>query len=221
MMTEQIQWKKVDEIFNESMKCRKCFEQKLAESAFIDVAQPRWIGTDYFKSHPRILIITRNPGPGGKGKQEENTEFKKILYDYRDGKKTLMALFTFQKEYIPKWGKSGKFVKFYMNGIGLDLNEIALANIAWCADSRSKPPSEMLSQCFAINTSKLIQAIKPNIIILSGSETREYYSNIEEITPDTNIIETYSYAYFEKPQNYDLEQTELQRVREEIARFNK
>jgi len=220
-MTEQIQWKTIDQIFCKSMRCRKCFDQKLADSALIDVAQPRWIGPRYFKAPKKILIITQYPGVGTPKKQQADDEFSKILHEYKDGTKTRQALFTFQKHSIPKWGRTkkgetkGSFFKFYMDGMELCLDEVAFVNIAWCAtDNENKHPAKMLSQCFTINTRELIKVIKPDVAILSGKNIHKYYSHIEAILPTCHVVQTWNYAHRKR---LDDERIELQRVRKEIA----
>jgi hypothetical protein len=218
-MAEQIQWKTIDQIFCKSMRCRKCFDQQLAEPALIDVAQPRLIGSHYFGAPVKILIITPYPGCGTSEKQKPNIEFCKILHDYRDGKNTtLQDLFAFQSKYIKKWGEpQGHFVDFYICGLELDIEEIAFTTIAWCATRWNKHPPEMLSKCFSINTGKLIQATNPNIIILSGSDTHKYSSDIS----CNNIVRAKNYAYYEKTHDHDAEQKELLRIRREITRLVK
>ncbi len=75
-MTKQMQWKMIDQIFCRSMKCRKCFNEQLAEPAFIDIAQPRWIGFRYFESPRKMLIITPYPGSGPSRKLPDNIKFR-------------------------------------------------------------------------------------------------------------------------------------------------
>jgi hypothetical protein len=214
-MKTKTHFKIPESIFRVAMKCRKCFKQGIAESAFIDVAQPRWIGTNYFTATIKILIISLNPGAGRTSEKKRiNVFFRKALYDYRDGIKSLKNLFTFQEEYIPKWGTpSGRFMKFYIDGMGLKLGEVALTNIAWCADAKNKWPESMLSQCFHLYTSRLIASISPDVIILSGTGTHKYATQIEHLVPGCKLICTLHYAH---RKGKDAEDQELKRVKKEI-----
>jgi len=214
-MKEQSQWQAIDQIFCEAIRCRKCFDQQLVAPAFIDVAQPRWIGLRYFAARTKVVIILLNPSAANKPeKQQANIPFRQLLYDYRDGKKSLKEFLSSQRQYIQQWGNPPeRFVEFYIGGIGLDLDKAAIANIAWCADARNKHPSEMLLQCFRIHTSRLIGAIAPDIAILSGSDTHKYASDINEIVPSCRILYTMHYSHRE---GHSAERAELQRVRKEI-----
>jgi hypothetical protein len=198
------------------MECHECFDQDLAESAFIDVAQPRWIGPRYFDASMKMMIISLNPGTGNTTeKQQSNSSFRQILYDYKDGTKARQCLFAFEKEHIPRWGTPlGRFAKFYIDGIGLILDNIALANIAWCAAKGNKCGGRMLSKCFDLHTSKLIAAICPDIAILSGSGTHKYASEIERLVPRCKVVCMMHYAH---RKGKDAEGAELLRVRKEIA----
>ncbi len=209
------QWQPIEAIFHESMKCRKCFVQGLAESAFIDVAQPRWMGPRYFGASVKVLIISLNPGAGNTPeKQRLHVPFRQVLHAYRDGRKTCQDLFAFQRQYIPRWGTPpGRFVRFYMDGMGLTLDEVALANIAWCADAKNKWPGSMLSLCFHLHTGRLVAAIRPDVAILSGSGTHKYATEIERLVPRCRAVCTLHYAH---RKNRDAERAELQRVRNEI-----
>lgn len=184
------QWQAIEAVFHEAMKCRKCFDQNVAESAFIDVAQPRWIGPRYFDSSVKVLIVSLNPGAGNTPeKQRLNVPFRQVLHDYKDGRKSLQDLFAHQKQYIPRWGTpSGRFVRFYMDGMELRLDEVALANIAWCGDARNKWAGPMLSQCFHVHTSRLVAAICPGIAILSGSAAHKYAKKIEGLIPGCKAV---------------------------------
>jgi len=207
-------------IFREAMECRMCFKQGIVEPAFIDVAQPRWIGPDYSTATTKVLIVSLNPGAGRTPeKKHSNVLFRKTLYDYKDGIISLKSLFTFQKEYIPRWGTpSGRFVKFYIDGMRLKLDEIALANIAWCADAKNKWPEAMLSQCFHLHTSRLIASVNPDVIILSATGTHKYAAQIEHLVPGCKLICTLHYAH---RKGKDTEDQELKRIRKEITSMQK
>ena len=194
------------------MECRRCFDQSWAKPALIDVAQPRWIGPRYFEARVKILVTALNPG-AGKMREREDEEFRQTLYDYRDGKRTREDLFAFQKEDIPRWSL-GRFESFYLKGMGLCLDEIALANIAWCADVNNKWPSQMLSKCFELHTCALIKILEPHVVVLSGSGIHKYGDEIRSLISNCRIIPTLHYAH---RKGHKDEQEELQRVRDAIA----
>jgi hypothetical protein len=191
------QWETIEAIFRETMECRMCFDQGFAKPASVDVAQPRWIAPGYLNAAVKVLIISLNPGAGNTPeKQQANGPFRQILFDYKEGRKSLHDLFAFQREYILSWDTpSGRFVSFYLAGMGLDLDEVALANIAWCAAAKNKWSKQMFSQCFQMHTAKLIVAILPDIIILSGSDTHRYASKSNKLVPNCRVISTIHYAH--------------------------
>ncbi len=213
------QWEAVEVIFRNSMLCHKCFEQHLVETSFIDIAQPRWIGPNYFSAVMRVVVVGLNPGAGNTPeKKRANRPFRQVLYAYRDGMIGLPELFDFQREYIPQWGTpAGRFVRFYMGGMGLELDSIALANIAWCSDAQNKWPKRMLSQCFQLHTIRLLQIIYPNVVVSSGSATHHYAAEIRRVLPNCRVVKTMHYAHRKGQQK---EQAEFRRARYEIAAYS-
>jgi len=101
-----------------------------------------------------------------------------------------------------------------MDGMGLNLDEVALANIAWCAAAKNKWSNQMFSQCFQMHTAKLIVAIRPDVIILSGAGTHRYASEIGKLVPTCRVISTIHYAH---RKGKDVERKELIQVRKIIA----
>ncbi|MFO8083345.1 MAG: hypothetical protein R6U27_03390 [Desulfobacterales bacterium] len=63
-MPSDTEWQAIEAIFSKAMKCRKCFSGGIAEAAYVDVAQPRWIGPGYFDAAVRVLVVSLNPGAG-------------------------------------------------------------------------------------------------------------------------------------------------------------
>ncbi len=126
-------------------------------------------------------------------------------------------LFSFQAEYMQRWGTpSGKYLHFYCDGIGLALNNIAMANIAWCADANNNYPAPMLNDCFRRHTEPLIKLLDPSIVILSGGSAHRFARKVNQILPDGLVIQTLHYAHRE---GKHIEEQELQAVREQIAQF--
>lgn len=217
-MTSPAQWQNVEQIFQESLNCRKCFDMRMAEPALIDIAQPRFIGKDYFKTDHRIMVVCKQPGVGNKPEHRElNKRFRKILYEYKNGKVGLEELFAFQAKAMKTWGnRPGQFTEFYITGMGLKLNHIAFANIAWCASKSDKTWKGMLNQCFGLHTGRLIKEIGPDLVILSGFKTHSYGRDIKNILPKCKIIKTLSYAHRKGEAKGN---NELKKVKDEILKF--
>ena len=105
----------------------------------------------------------------------------------------------------------------YIDESDLEKDKIAFANIAWCAawceTGGNQYPSEMLNTCYDKHTKKLLKIIKPDIIILSGSATHRFCSEIHKVIPASNVITTFHYANRES--DIDV-QTEQARVKKQI-----
>ena len=78
---------------------------------------------------------------------------------------------------------------------GLDIDCIALANIAWCATAENKYPVWMLQECASRHTLKWLAQLRPSIIILSGIETHQFEGVIAQRIPEARILTTYHYAH--------------------------
>lgn len=215
-MNSDLCWQTIDTLFKASMLCRVCFDQHWAEPALIDVAQPRLIAPAYFSAAVAVMVVSLNPGAGNTPeKREDNRLFRQVLHDYKEGRKGLRDLFAFQRQSIPQWGwPRGRFVRFYIDGMGLTLDEIALANIGWCADGRNKWPKRMLSHCFQHHTRSLLQIVCPKVVILSGSGTHHYATEIQRVLPNCSVVQTLHYAH---RKGREKERAELLRVRNQIA----
>jgi hypothetical protein len=91
-------WLKINAVFRNAMKCRRCFDKKLGQKAFIDVAQPRWIGPRYFANDLKVMVVLLNPGAGNSPeKTKANEEFLNILYEYRDEKVGIQSYLIFKE----------------------------------------------------------------------------------------------------------------------------
>ncbi|VGO18069.1 hypothetical protein SCARR_00120 [Pontiella sulfatireligans] len=194
------------------MKCRHCFNQIGVEAPLIDIAQPRWIGSEYWKASPKVLILMLNPGSGESRKDDADTRFRNLLHAYAAGDGGLEEIFAHQGEDIPNWGR-GRLSKFYLGGFGLELEKIAFGNIAWCATRRNKYPARMLCHCFEQHTSALVRLLMPDVVILSGKQTHRFATAIREMVPNAKVIETIHYAH---RGCYAVQNRELARVRKLI-----
>ena len=118
--------------------------------------------------------------------------------DYRDGKTELLDLLRFQKKHMREWGTPpGRFLRFYVEGLGLDLDDMALSNIAWCAEADNRYPAAMLNQCYDLHTKRLIEVLQPKVVVLSGHATHRFENQIRDVAPEATTITTLHYAHRE------------------------
>ncbi len=178
------------------MKCRSCFEEMLGEPGFIKIAQPRWIGPEYFTSPFKVLLLLSNPGAGNTPKKREaNASFRKILSGYRDGEIDLREFLDFQRQLMQQWGSPpGRFLDFYVYGPGLRINELAIGNIAWCSE-KDNNPSKMLSKCFQYHTKELINLLQPHVVILAGRKAQRFEADVKMTVPSPSIVRSLHHAH--------------------------
>jgi hypothetical protein len=197
----------IDQIFRHAVGCRVCFTKPLSlHSALIDVAQPRWIGEHYWDGL-RTVILLVNPGAGKGTHDPANREFRRLILAYRSRQGTIAEVFEHQRREIPNWGQ---FQAFYLNGFGLTLPDIALANVAWCAERDDNHPSGMLRACFRQHTDPLLRVLKPHLILLGGSGLAPFIDRMETACPEAKIIPILHYGH---RKGYEATRTEIERVK--------
>jgi len=188
--------------------CSECFSEGWVKRPFIDLAQPRWVGPKYWDSPCRVVVLMLNPGQGKAN--ERARESKKLLHGFRDGAVGLDDIFKFQKEGMKFWGRpQGRFLGYYCGKLGLDLDEIAFANVAWCATGGNKYPKRMLDRCFNKHTARLLDILEPGVVLASGATTRSYAAVLAGIT----VIKLMHHAH---RKGKAAEKKELERVRKEL-----
>jgi len=191
-----------------AVRCRCCFEKLEVSAPLIDIASPRWVGPKYWEANPRILILMLNPGSGDGRRDGKDAHFRNILHAFKNGSASLNDIFEHQVQDMPNWGNKGRFLKFYEEGLGLNLSDVAFGNIAWCPTKQNKYPSKMLARCFTTHTDSLIQILNPDVVLLSGKNTHHFEKDIQK--PNRRIIKTLHYAH---RKGRDAQQKELARVR--------
>ncbi|HNQ78845.1 MAG TPA: hypothetical protein PLA03_01265 [Acidobacteriota bacterium] len=175
---------------------------------FMDVAQPRWVGPKYWGSPCRVVVLMLNPGQGKK--KELPVESKKRLHNFRDGTASLDDIFMRQKEGMKQWGwPKGRFLDYYCGKLGLDLDEIAFANVAWCATEGNNYPRKMLDRCFNKHTARLFEILEPRAVLACGTKTRRYAAGLTDIT----VIKLLHHAH---RKGNEAEEKEIERVKEEL-----
>lgn len=215
-----------------AVTCRACFaditfknkngEPELIKPSLINIAQPRWVGPRYWASAPRIAIVMLNPGSGAgrsDAKDEESPDKRSLtlIQSFAAGAGPLSAVFDHQAKDMPNWG-GGRFVSFYLAGLNLELNNVAFANIAWCATRNNCYPPAMLQRCFDKHTGTLLHALAPNILLLSGSGTHRFARRVGHLIPGASVIRMFHYAHRESA---DAESAELERVKKLIVEAQK
>jgi len=222
--------KDFENVISAAVTCRACFadvtfknkngELELIKPSLISVAQPRWVGSRYWASTPRIAIAMLNPGSGAgrsDAKDEDSPDKRSLslIQSFASGAGLLSAVFDHQANDIPKWG-GGRFVSFYLAGLNLELKNVAFANVAWCATSNNCYPPAMLNRCFDKHTGTLLRALAPNIILLSGSGTHRFARRLRSIVTGAEVIPMFHYAHREST---EAERVELSRVKRLIDKL--
>ena len=152
----------IEALCREAVKCRACFDHGALTSATIDIAQPRWIGDGYWTSSPRVCVVMLVPGAGANHNAAANRRMQTLLQRFRSGETGLDDVFGFQRRDFPARGNPpGRFLNFFRT-FGLDIDRIALANVAWCATNDNHYPRWMLNTCMRRFTGRLIDRLKPD-----------------------------------------------------------
>jgi len=115
------------------------------------------------------------------------------------------------------WGNPpGRFTRFYIDGFGLKLEEVAFANVAWCGTARNRYPRTMLDRCFERHTAPLlVDLLRPNVIIASGGPTNRFAKQAATLIPGIRVIKGLHYAH---RKGRVAEKRELLRIRSELAK---
>ncbi len=115
---------------------------------------------------------------------------------FRAGRMDIEEIFHGQREVMPSWGHPrGRFAGFYIEGIGLGLDEVAFANVSWCGTAGNKYPGSMLRRCFEAHTGPLLRILKPDVVLASGRKTHAFGNSIRALLPGVTIVETLHYAH--------------------------
>ena len=181
------------DVVSGAMQCRFCFALKL-RPAFVDLPQPRWIGPDYWITRPRVAVVMLNPGSGTFRSDGADAALRSLLHAFAGGEDRLSEILEHQRRDIPSWGR-GRFARFFLEGARLRLEQLALLNLAWCATQSNEYPPEMLHACFSRHTRRLLQALAPELVILSGSATHSFAEAVRQALPNARTHCTLHYAH--------------------------
>jgi hypothetical protein len=76
----------------------------------------------------------------------------------------------------------------------------------------------MRNRCFDNHTKALLQALAPNIVLLSGLDTHRFARRVERLVPGVSVIPMLNYAHRKRR---DAESVELERVKKLIVEAQK
>ena len=155
----------------------------------------------------RTIILLVNPGAGRGTHDRTNQDFRRLILAYRSRVGTIADVFEHQRRDIPRWGQ---FQALYLDGFGLTLPDIALANIAWCAERDNNYPAGMLRECFRQHTDPLLRVLKPHLILLGGSSLEAFIDRIEAACPAAQIEPVLHYSH---RKGRETTRMEIERVR--------
>ena len=198
-----------ENLAREAVGCRECFMRREVAAPYIDVAQPRWVGRKYWENSFRVTILMLNPGQSRR--DSGATEFLRLIHGFRDHSVELRSILDGQRESMRSWGNPrGRFTAFYIDGLGLNFDDIAFANVAWCATANNSYPGTMLNRCFELHTGPLLRILNPDIVLASGSKAHMFGKRIRSMLPKAKIINAMHYAH---RAGRAAEEAELMRVR--------
>lgn len=158
--TVAVATRQLSEIAIRAVRCNACFETGQLTRSYVDLAQPRYIGPGYVNAHPKIAWVMINPGAGSANSADQS--WRSVLMAYRDGEASLGNVFAEQRGHFPAWNSLLPFLGRH----GLDVDSIALVNVAWCASKNNEYPKEMLSRCWDRHTSSWLAALGAGVIAL-------------------------------------------------------
>lgn len=185
----------VEALCREATKCRTCFDHNAVNAPMIDIAQPRWIGDGYWASSPRICVMMPHPSVGNDHNVSANVRMQSLLQRFSSDEARLDDVFRLQRADFQNWGNpTGRFLNFFRN-FGLDIDRIALANVAWCATVNNRHPRHMLDTCMGRWTGRLVSLLEPDVVMLSGSKTHVYGDQVSHLTPRACIFRTLHFAH--------------------------
>jgi len=191
----------VQDIYREATKCNSCFENFKIARGKVRKAQPRWIGNNYFSADRRICVIAINPGNVGTkfkdAKKKAASQFDKTIKNFGKGQSSWKDVMNFIDTDMKNWGE-GRYKKFYFDLMNLPIDEVAMINMMLCSATefgkqKNYYNENTLRNCFNKHTRELIQALNPDVCILSGTILHKYSKFIREFLPHCKFKKTYHF----------------------------
>lgn len=187
----------IDAIYRTACTCRDCFQNIGLQAAFIDKAQPRWVGPQYWDADKRILAVMLIPGSGTFRSDPGMQATLDLLQQYCKGTATLNQVFDYQRHDMDLWGRGRRFLTFIEESLGLDISKVAFMNLAWCANKENYYPPRLLRTCIERHGLALVKTLNPTHVLLCGSTTQRYAKYFSQTVPSATIIDTLHYAHRE------------------------
>ncbi len=215
-ITVPVTTEQLHEIAMGAIRCNACFETGHLTRSYVDLAQPRYLGPGYVNADPKMAWVMINPGAGSGNSADQS--WRSVLMAYRDGEASLDDVLTEHRGHLSSWNNLLSFLDKH----GLDVDSIALVNIAWCASKGNKYPKKMLSRCWDRHTSSWLAALAPDIVYLSGSAAHPFEARIHSLLPASRVFTTFHYAHW--PLDADRANARAAELRKElqsvVARFS-
>jgi hypothetical protein len=190
----------LEDLARQATNCRECFTLGEVIAARIDVALPRWVGERYWSAHSRVLILMCNPGEG-LNYAESAERARGRLHQCRQGTETLGT--------IVKEQRDASWSHFYTDGLQLDVDETAFANVAWCATRGNVYPRTVLDRCFERHTEPLLRLLCPNVVLAAGRKVQAFLRVLDALPGTPRVIPILHHAHRE---GRKAKQIEFERV---------
>ncbi len=177
--------------------CNYCFDTIAGlQRVQWGLPKPRWIGSRYSAACPRVVVVLLNPGDssglGEEWNHRERNHF--IVFFENDDYDQVRDYFRTRREEELNGMTSAKPVfSWYESVFGLVFEDIAQINMAWCA-SVGNNYQKMLQPCFERHTGRLLQALEPHAVLLSGTNVHKFDRPIQQLLPDVRVRKTLHYA---------------------------
>lgn len=162
-------------------------------------------------SDPRVAILLTQPSPGGEGWRSHNTRLCELIGRYSKGHLPLRDIQVHNK----RWMVESRFRDFFLLGVGLSLDSIAVVNLAWCAAEGNPQDKRMLAACTKEFTTGMLRTLEPTILLLSGSKTHPFSRLLRDSLPMTDLVPTLSYMH--RKSRFE-EKAEAERIKGLIGR---
>ena len=157
-----------------------------------------------------MLLI--NPGEGASRGDGEDENHRVLIDQFRSGLVPIESIFDHQRGDIKNWGR-GRFVSFY-ESLGLNICDLAIANVAWCGTKGNRYPASMLNDCFKLHTAPLIKELRPDVVLLGGTRVHPFEESVRLILPYARLVLTPHYAH---RKGGDYQRTKSERIKAEMA----
>ena len=187
--------------------CRECFNLKEVRSARIDVAQPLWIGPKYWTRQFRVVVLMCNPGQGSRHAAWAD-QVRGLLHQFRKGQTSLRKVLDYQRNGMD-WSR------FYIEGLRLERDEVAFANVAWCATRDNIYPGTMLRRCFTQHTAPLLEALGPDAVLAAGGKAQAFARELSRLSAKPQVIPILHHAH---RKSSVAEQRDLARARRALEK---